>query len=345
MNQTIKILFLASNPIDTVRLQLTAEVREIDQALLKVSYRHRFELENHSAVRMSDLQELLLRYKPSIVHFSGHGSLQGEIIVQDDVGNRSPVPMRALSKLFSILKNNIRCVVLNACYSETQAQGIAEHIDCVIGMSNEIADKPAMHFSSAFYRAIGYGQDLKTAFDLGCLEIEFLVPGNEHIPILIGDKEKLAKTYLLTEISQTQLDKIHSCLELKQYKNVTQLCEEILESNSEHPDANLIIAISSLSGQTSDSHPRAKIRQIEDYLNKAAQFEATANVARIIMGLVKYDHYRYDKEGEPTIEDIKRLTEGVHFTESDNYYIGHINASPEAYAFFGISKPNMKHEI
>ncbi len=41
------------------------------------------------------------------------------------------VPADALSSLFSLLKDDIRCVVLNACYSADQAEAIAQEIDCV----------------------------------------------------------------------------------------------------------------------------------------------------------------------------------------------------------------------
>src|SRR5262245_42609469 len=96
-------------------------------------YRDRFDLRVHGAVHYSDLQELLLRYRPHIVHFSGHGSQDSQIILQSDNGAH-PVSADALSSLFTILKDNLRCVVLNACYSAEQAQSIAVHIDCVIGM-------------------------------------------------------------------------------------------------------------------------------------------------------------------------------------------------------------------
>lgn len=69
----IKILFLAANPRDTDRLRLDEEVRAIDEALRKADFRDYFELHSHGAVRIEDLQELLLRYQPQIVHFSGHG--------------------------------------------------------------------------------------------------------------------------------------------------------------------------------------------------------------------------------------------------------------------------------
>lgn len=167
----IKVLFLASNPLDSVRLRQGAEVREIDEALQKGKFRSAFDLVQQSAVRSTDLQSHLLRYEPQIVHFSGHGTLASEIMLEDSSGTSRPVPLEALERLFALLGKGIRCVVLNACYSEPQAKAIAKHVPSVIGMSNAIADEAAIAFAKAFYQALGYGKDIQTAYQLGCVQI------------------------------------------------------------------------------------------------------------------------------------------------------------------------------
>lgn len=139
---------------------------------------------------MDDLQLFLLDYEPDIVHFSGHGNLANEIILEDESGNSHRVTPHALSGLFSALKNNIRCVVLNACYSEPQAQAIAQYIDCVVGMSDAIGDSAAINFAKAFYRALGFGRDIQTAFDLGCVQIDLANLSEKDTPKLLCDKCK-----------------------------------------------------------------------------------------------------------------------------------------------------------
>lgn len=180
----IKILFLAANPSDMTRLQLGQECRSIDQALQQAAFREQFALEDHWAVRVGDLQKLLLRHKPTIVHFSGHGTPANEIILEDENGNSKAIPEQVLRQLFHLFKDHVRCVVLNACYSERQAAAIAEEIGCVIGMPDTINDKAAIAFATAFYQALGFGQDLKRAFELGCLEIDLENLGEENKPKL-----------------------------------------------------------------------------------------------------------------------------------------------------------------
>ena len=185
MSGIIKVLFLAANPSDTSRLMVDEEIRTIEQSLRSAEFRDRFDIEQHLAVRVTDLQEYLLRHKPDIVHFSGHGSESSEIILKDNTGKKRPVPVNALEQLFSVLKDNIRCVVLNTCFSEAQALAITEHIDCVIGMSKEIGDSTAIAFAAAFYQALGYGRNVKTAFDLGCLQIDFESLDDQDVPRLL----------------------------------------------------------------------------------------------------------------------------------------------------------------
>ena len=187
--KVIKILFLAANPSDTARLRLDTEMREIEYTLRQSEFRDRFEIEQHWATRISDLQTCLLRHKPDIVHFSGHGEASGELFFEDNSGKKHPVSSRALSQLFSILKDNIRCVLLNACYSQKQAQGIAAHIDCVIGMSDKIADASAIGFAAAFYQALGFGRSMKEAFDLGCVQIDLANLNQQDIPKLLCRKD------------------------------------------------------------------------------------------------------------------------------------------------------------
>jgi hypothetical protein len=184
----VKILFLAANPLDSTRLRLDKEIREIDEKLRQSELRDLFEISSHWAVRVRDLQGLILRYKPNIVHFSGHGSASSEIVLEDNFGNSHPVSVRSLSQLFSVLKDDIQCVVLNACYSEKQAQAIAEHIDYVIGMSKAITDSAAISFALAFYQALGFGQDVRTAFKLGCIQVDLENLHEQDTPKLIENR-------------------------------------------------------------------------------------------------------------------------------------------------------------
>jgi TolA-binding protein len=194
----IRILFLAANPKDTEPLRLGAELRSIDKALRMSDFGRRFELKQEWAVRIGDLHGALLRNKPHIVHFSGHGSDSNEIVLEDDAGQSRAVSKTALGDLFKLLKDNITCVVLNACYSHEQAGVIAKHIDCVVGMSDAIGNEAGIQFATAFYQALGYGRNMKEAFELGRNQIDLANLAEEDTPKLVALKGDPSAIRLVT---------------------------------------------------------------------------------------------------------------------------------------------------
>ena len=163
----VKVLFLSANPVATPKLQLDEEIREIGIKLRAAEYRDAFDFVPRFAARPDDLVQALLEHKPEIVHFSGHGSAAQQLIFVDDQGNEKPVTKEALVHLFRILKDNIRLVLLNACFTRPQAEAIAETIDCTIGMRKPIGDEAAIVFAASLYRALGFGRSVKEAFELG----------------------------------------------------------------------------------------------------------------------------------------------------------------------------------
>lgn len=177
------ILFLAANPKDTSRLRLDEESRRIGGALERSKHRDRFRLAQKWAVQIPDLRRALLDEAPTILHFSGHGSELGRIYLEDVSGNGQEVPSEALGNLLKLFKDTLKCVVLNACYSEIQANEIVKHGIPVIGMSTAVPDKAGVEFSEAFYDALGAGKDIEFAFELGCSAIE-LYDLQENIPVL-----------------------------------------------------------------------------------------------------------------------------------------------------------------
>lgn len=191
-----KILFIAANSSDNTRLNIEQEIRQIDQVLRQTKFREQFDIRPYFATQIGDLQLYLLDYQPHIVHFSGHGSKFNEIILEDDNKNGYPIKPETLSHLFFILKANIRCVVLNACYSVPQAQAIAQHIDCVIGMSNAIDDSAAINFAKAFYRALGFGESVRAAFELGCIQINVAALTDKDVPKLLCKSSNSDQYYL-----------------------------------------------------------------------------------------------------------------------------------------------------
>jgi len=95
------------------------------------------------------LRRGLLDHCPRIVHFAGHGEGADGILVENDQGQASEIPNDTLADLFELCAGHIECVVLNACYSDVQADAIAKHIPYVIGMKALVSDEAALQFSTS----------------------------------------------------------------------------------------------------------------------------------------------------------------------------------------------------
>ncbi|MEM6255377.1 MAG: TIR domain-containing protein [Cyanobacteria bacterium P01_D01_bin.156] len=180
-----KILILAANPNGTTRLRLDEEVRDISAGLERAKHRDEFAITQRWAVRPRDLQRAMLDEKPQIVHFSGHGEGAAGLYFEDNVGNAQLITGDALANLFKLFKAQVTCVVLNGCYSEAQAEAISAHIPYVIGMQDSVNDRAAIEFSVGFYDALGNGESVEFAFELGKSAMALSGAGDEDLPILL----------------------------------------------------------------------------------------------------------------------------------------------------------------
>lgn len=182
---TLSILFLAADPSNASRLRLGEELREIQEKLQLAQLREQFELHQRMSVRPADISQALLDVQPQIVHFSGHGTSAGALCFENQVGEIHFIQPEALAALFEQFENRIDCVVLNACYSEIQANAIGKHIRYVIGMNKAIGDKAAIAFAIGFYQGLGAGRSLEEAYKLGCIQIGLQGIPENLTPVLI----------------------------------------------------------------------------------------------------------------------------------------------------------------
>lgn len=149
------ILFLAANP-DRLR-RVGQELREIKEGLRRSQERDRFNLTPCLDVRARDIQRALLDESPHIVHFAGQGVGPKGLVFEDEAGKAKVVDAAALAGLFALFSDQIYCVVLNGCYSEVQARAIAQHVEYVVGIREEISHAAALEFAVGFYDALGAG--------------------------------------------------------------------------------------------------------------------------------------------------------------------------------------------
>jgi hypothetical protein len=177
---------LAADPTNASRLRLGEEFREIQFYLKLAKERDRFRLEiPQLSVRPADITQALLDAKPRIVHFSGHGTPDGSLCFENQIGESHIVQPDAMEALFEQFAADVNCVLMNACYSESQANAIAKCIDYVIGMNRAISDEAAIAFAIGFYQALGAGRTIEDAYKLGCVQIRLRSISEYLTPVLI----------------------------------------------------------------------------------------------------------------------------------------------------------------
>ena len=170
MSDKTRVLLVAANPDPGTygHLDLNREFRDIQQVFQSANQRDRFELLfPREAATTRDLRAALLQDEPHIVHISGHGTGPDGLVLDDGSGSAKLVRAAALARLFSLFKDQVKCLVLNACYSAEQAEFICQHIDFVIGMDAPIGDRSAREFARDFYEAVFNGRDYEFAHQYG----------------------------------------------------------------------------------------------------------------------------------------------------------------------------------
>ncbi|SOD03471.1 CHAT domain-containing protein [bacterium JGI 053] len=179
----IRILFLGANSTREP-LDLEREVSRIQQDLRMARERDSLEFRHVGAVTSDTLMQAMLDESPTLVHFAGHGGTTG-IHLRDEVGNPRLVTGEALASLFALFQGTVRCVVLNACWTEAQAHAIHRHVPHVIGTRAAIPDAAALAFSAGFYKAIGAGKEIPFAFQAGKARVHMEGCGGEDLLVLL----------------------------------------------------------------------------------------------------------------------------------------------------------------
>jgi len=163
--EVITVLFLAANPVGTGSLQLDEEARSIHQKIRMSDYRDSVRFESRWATRSGDILQAINETNPTIVHFSGHGAPNGDLVLLNPDGSAKMVSKEAISMAMATASDTIRLIVFNACFSESQAKSVIEYIDAAIGMSTSIGDEAACVFAAQLYSSIGFGRSLQISFN------------------------------------------------------------------------------------------------------------------------------------------------------------------------------------
>ncbi|KAM0706262.1 hypothetical protein Q7P35_005587 [Cladosporium inversicolor] len=165
LQKPIVILLVTADPRDQVALQLDEEHSRMEQAIQSSNHRREFTIHRLPNARPENLNPALRRRRPTIIHFSGHGSSDGLCFV-DAIGNATIVDPEVLGRILGEANRmyGLCAAVMNACFSELQGQHIANAVGNLVAFKGEVNDDSALNFSREFYAALGDGLVVEDAF-------------------------------------------------------------------------------------------------------------------------------------------------------------------------------------
>lgn len=191
------ILMLTANPAQTTLLKIKEEHSAIAKEL--EDNQERFLLKCEHSVNKSEFMRFPEELRPDILHFSGHGYGGDEIgtgiVVQNDDKNKPDlITPYGLNSLFEYYKRNniaFKTVILNACYTDEQAEIIARYVPYVIGVTVSVIDEHSIAFSKGFYAELSNSTQLDfiKAFDSGRMRAVLEGAKEEHF-VLFKHGEK-----------------------------------------------------------------------------------------------------------------------------------------------------------
>jgi hypothetical protein len=167
------ILFVAASPTDLVDLQPRKEFFLLLHALAD-ELNLTTESDNYQIIpvfqsKVTDLTRAIQFFNPHFIHFVGHGSRSDGLYFENDRGEAEPIPVQAIARFFDLANKNIEAVLLNACYSQQQAEAIkqAEPNIQLIATTQQIRNEDALNFSRVFYQSLFSDKNVAQAFEQG----------------------------------------------------------------------------------------------------------------------------------------------------------------------------------
>jgi hypothetical protein len=170
---------MAAAPDDKIYVNVVKEGTEIQQTL--DGQRDKFQFFHILGITKDHFLDDLERYRPNILHFSGHGTESSSLVFQDG----DELSSEQLEKTFQSLPFKISVVFLNACYSKHQARSISKYVDYIIGMKKAVSDEAAIIFSSKFYKSLLKNINYKEAYSDAITYLSYYLESESSIPKLI----------------------------------------------------------------------------------------------------------------------------------------------------------------
>ncbi|GAA2358838.1 hypothetical protein [Streptomyces cuspidosporus] len=182
--EKLRVLMLGASSAGDLRVG--REQSRIRAGVERALHRDLVELDVRPAATAADLLDGITRFRPHVVHFSGHSD-EDLFVFEKDIDQPHEgdiVTARAFSRAIAATDEPPLLVLLNSCHSAAQIDDLIGTVDFAIGMSDEIGDTDAIYYAAQFYAAVANGQSVGSAHASGQAAVELAGLPDHDLPIL-----------------------------------------------------------------------------------------------------------------------------------------------------------------
>lgn len=202
--EKLRILILGSSAEGDLRVG--REQKRIRAAIESSLHRDLVELDVRPAATPADLLDGITKFRPHIVHFSGHSDTEF-ITFEDEVDTHHTgldVTASAFARALRATDQPPLLVLLNSCNSAAQTQAIVDATTpFAIGMTDEVRDGDAIVYAAQFYASLANGQSVNSSHLAGQAALELAGLTGADLPQLVwaGDVDP-SQTVLVANLKQ-----------------------------------------------------------------------------------------------------------------------------------------------
>lgn len=198
--EKLRVLILGASAEGELRVG--REQKRIRAAVESALHRDQIDLDARPAATTADLLDGITKFRPHVVHFSGHSN-EALIVFEDEQDEPHEgviVTARAFAKAIEATDDPPLLVLLNSCKSAVQIDDlVAQVAPFAIGMADSIEDGDAINYAAQFYAAIANGQSIKASHLSGQAALELAGLDGAELPTLAWAQDVDPETTILVK--------------------------------------------------------------------------------------------------------------------------------------------------
>lgn len=184
-SESLRVLLLGASSEGDLRV--SREQKRIRAAVESALHRDQIELDARPAATTEDLLDGITKFRPHVVHFSGHSN-EDLIVFEDEMDQPHAgviVTASAFARAVQATDDPPLLVILNSCNSAAQVDDLVQRVvPFAIGMADTIGDGDAIIYAAQFYAATANGQSIKSSHLSGQAALELAGLEGADLPTL-----------------------------------------------------------------------------------------------------------------------------------------------------------------